>query len=72
MEIAPLRTSLKFELSEKHTQFEKIFLMVLKNRLIYLVYVKTMRKTFLNYMCFSESLNFTKMGVAHTVGPCSH
>ena len=68
MEIAPLRTSLKFELSEKHTKFEKNFLMVLKNRLIYLVYVKTMRKTFSN----SESLNFTKMGVAHTVGPCSH
>ena len=33
-------------LSEKHTKFEKIFLMVLTNQLIYLVNVKTMRKIF--------------------------
>ena len=37
---------LKFGLSEKHTKFEKIFLMVLTNQLIYLVNVKTMRKIF--------------------------
>ena len=33
--------------------------MVLTNQLIYLVNVKTMRKIFSNYVCFSESLNFT-------------
>ena len=33
-----------FKISEKHTKFEKIFLMVLTNQLIYLVNVKTMRK----------------------------
>ena len=33
---------LKFGLSEKHTKFEKTFLMVLTNHLIYLVNVKTM------------------------------
>ena len=49
---------LKFGLSEKHTKFEKIFLMVLTNQLIYLVNVKTMRKIFSNYVCFSESPNF--------------
>ena len=37
---------LKFELSEKHTKFEKIFLMVLTNQLIYLVNVKNMRQIF--------------------------
>ena len=37
---------LKFVLSEKHTKFKKIFLMVLTNQLIYLVNVKTMRKDF--------------------------
>ena len=37
---------LKFGLSEKHTKFEKIFLMVLANQLIYLVNIKTMRKIF--------------------------
>ena len=37
---------IKFGLSEKHTKFEKIFLMVLTNQLIYLVNVKTMRKIF--------------------------
>ena len=41
----------KFGLSEKHTKFEKIFLMVLTNQLIYLVNVKTMRKIFSNYVC---------------------
>ena len=51
----------KFGLSEKHTKFEKIFLMVLTNQLIHLVNVKTMRKIFSNYVCFSKSLNFIKM-----------
>ena len=45
-------------IGEKHTKFEKIFLMVLTNQLIYLVKVKTMRKIFSNYVCFSKSLNF--------------
>ena len=49
---------LKFGLSEKHTKFEKIFLMVLTNQLIYLVNVKTMRNIFSNYVCFSKSPNF--------------
>jgi hypothetical protein len=47
---------LKFGLSEKHTKFEKIFLVVLTNQLIYLVNVKTIRKIFSNYVCFSKSL----------------
>ena len=42
----------------KHTKFEKSFLMVLTNQLIYLVNVKTMRKVFSNYVCFSKSPNF--------------
>ena len=50
---------LKFGLSEKHTKFKKIFLMVLTNQLIYLVNGKTMRKIFSNYVCFSKSPNFT-------------
>ena len=33
--------------------------MVLTNQLIYLVNIKTMRKIFSNYVCFSKSLNFT-------------
>ena len=49
---------LKFGLSKKHTKFEKMFLMILTKQLIYLVNVKTMRKIFLNYVCFSESPNF--------------
>ena len=48
----------KFGLSEKHTKFEKNFLMVLTNQLIYLVNFKTMRKIFSNYVCFSKSPNF--------------
>ena len=48
----------KFRLFEKHSKFEKIFLMVLTNQLIYLVNVKTIRKIFSNYVCFSKSLNF--------------
>ena len=48
----------KFELSEKHTKFEKICLMVLTNQLIYLVNVKTIRQIFSNYVCFSKSRNF--------------
>jgi len=50
--------TVKFGLSEKHTKFEKIFLMVLTSQLLYLVNVKTTRKIFSNYVCFSESLNF--------------
>ena len=51
---------LKFGLSEKHTKFEKIFLMVLTNQLIYLVNVKTIDHFdhFSNYVCFSKSPNF--------------
>ena len=52
--------ALMFGLSEKHTKFDKIFLMVLTNQLIFLVIVKTMRKIFPNYVCFSESPNFTR------------
>ena len=52
---------IKFRLSEKHTKFEKIFLMVLTNQLIYLVNIKTMRKIFSNYVCFSKSLNFIRL-----------
>ena len=51
-------SQVKFGLSEKHTKFEKIFLMVLTNQLIYLVNIKTMRKIFSNYVCFSKSPNF--------------
>ena len=51
-------SSLKFGLSEKHTKFEKIFIMVLTNQLIYLVKVKTMKNIFSNSVCFSKSLNF--------------
>ena len=43
---------------KKHSKFEKIFLMVLTNQLIYLVNVKTMRKIFSTYVCFSKSPNF--------------
>ena len=52
---------IKFRLSEKHTKFEKIILMVLTNQLIYLVNVKTIRKIFSNYVCFSKSPNFTSL-----------
>ena len=58
---------LKFGLSEKHTKFEKIFLMVLTNQLIYLVNVKTMRKIFSNYVCFSKSPNFTYFCKLHCI-----
>ena len=58
---------LKFGLSEKHTKFEKIYLMVLKNQLIYLVNVKTIRKIFSNYVCFSKSPNFTYRNVRNVL-----
>ena len=48
----------KFGLSEKHTKFEKIFIMLLTNQLIYLVNIKTTRQIFSNYVWFSKSLNF--------------
>ena len=54
----------KFGLSEKHTKFEKIFLMVLTNQLITSVNVKTMRKIFSNYVCFSKSPNFNEIAFA--------
>ena len=47
---------LKFGHSEK-----KIFLVVLTNQRIYLKNVKTMRKIFSNYVCFSKSPNFNKI-----------
>ena len=47
-----------FRLFGKHTKFEKIFLMALTNQLIYLENVKTTRKIFSNYVCFSKSANF--------------
>ena len=41
-----LESNVKFGFFEKGTKFEKIFLVFLKNQLIYLVNVKTMRKIF--------------------------
>ena len=58
---------IKFCLSEKHTKFEKIFLMVLTNQLIYLVNVKITRKIFSNYVCFSKSPNFKKKFVPRVI-----
>ena len=45
-----------FRLSGKHTKFEKNLPHGFD---IYLVNVKTMRKIFSNFVCFSESPNFT-------------
>ena len=59
LQISQYCSGVKFGLSEKHTKFEKIFLMVLTNQLIYLVNVKTMRKIFSNYVCFSENPNYS-------------
>ena len=59
----------KFGLSEKHTKFEKIYLMVLTNQLIYLVNVKTMRKIFSNYVFFSKSPNEWHSDVAMKKNP---
>ena len=59
----PLNYLIKFGLSEKHTKFEKIFFVVLTNQRIYLVNVKTMRKIFSNYVCFSKIPNFTDYAV---------
>ena len=47
---------LKFGLSEKLTKFEKIFLVVLTNQLIYLVNIKTMTKIFFQIMCASQKV----------------
>ena len=66
----PNHFMLKFGLSEKHTKFEKIFLMVLTNQLIYLVNVKAMSKIFSNYVCFSISPNFS-LGDYHVDQPKS-
>ena len=44
----------------RNTQnLKKVFLIALTNQLIYLVNIKTMRKIFSNYVCFSKNLNFT-------------
>ena len=45
-----------WKVSEKHTKFEKIFLVVLTNQLIYIVNVKTMRKIFFQIMCASQKI----------------
>ena len=60
LEEALMETGVKLGLSEKDTKFEKIFLVVLTNQLIYLVQVNTMRKIFSNYVRFSKSPNFTE------------
>ena len=49
---------IKFGLSEKHTKFDNIFLMVLTNQLIYLVNVKTIRKILSIFVAFLESMDF--------------
>ena len=62
-----------FELSEKQTKFEKIFLIVLTNQLIYLLNVKTMRKIFFKLcMCASQKVRtlrivIVKIILVHTV-----
>ena len=50
------RSFVKFGLSEKHKKFEKTFLVVLTNHLIYLVNVKTMIEEdfFFQIMCASQ------------------
>ena len=53
---SPIFWTLKFGVSDKHTKFEKIILMVLTNQLIYLVNVKTMRKIFFQFMCASQKV----------------
>ena len=50
--------AVKFGLSEKHTKFDNIFLMVLTNQLTYLVNVKTIRMVAHIFVAFSEKLNF--------------
>ena len=60
LEEALMETGVKLGLSEKDTKFEKIFIVVLTNQLIYLVQVNTMRKIFSNYVRFSKSPNFTE------------
>ena len=50
----------KFGLSEKHTKFEKIFLMVLTNQLIYLVNIKTMRILFFKLSVFLKKSELWK------------
>ena len=53
---------IKFGLSQKLTKSKKkkIFLMVLANQLIYLVNVKTMRKTFFQLMSASQKVRTLK------------
>ena len=63
--LVPFFKWINFGLSEKHTKFEKIFLTALTNQLIYLVNVKTMRKIFSNYLCFSKSPNFKNSCTLH-------
>ena len=49
---------IKFGLSEKHTKFEKIFLIFLTNNLIYLVNVKTIRKIFFKFCLLLRKSEF--------------
>ena len=53
-----LEDTLKFGLSEKHTKFENIFLMVWTFTIVIL---QSMRKIAQISVCFSESLNFNWM-----------
>ena len=53
-------------LSEKHTKFEKIFLMVLTNQLIYLVNVKT-RGRFFQTMCASQKVRTLHLCLHFTI-----
>ena len=67
--------SVKLGLSEKHTKFEKIFLMVLTNQLIYLVKTKTMRNFFSNYLCSSNKIHLSFYCTWYgwdTFGPIPH
>ena len=56
--------SIKFGLSEKHTNFEKIFLMVWRLHIKWADLSKPWRRFFSNLECFSESPNFTKKGAS--------
>ena len=54
-----INLQLKFGLSEKHTKFDKIFLMVLTNQLIYLAgNVKTIRKILSIFVAFLDNMHF--------------
>ena len=58
LQICPI----KFGLSEKPTKFEKIFLIVLTNQLIYLVNIKTIfKEDFFQIMCASQKVPTLKV-----------